>query len=169
MWMVAIALGAASASMAEDESKSPSAADMPRLEFAFEEVVTLAEPIPVGRTAYGERTIIPITGGTFQGPGIKGTIMPGGWDWQLRRADGCIDVKADYMLKTDDGVVINVINKGAICGPKGGEMRPVRTVPVFEAPLGKYEWLGQTTFVGTLEGATQAGKPAVRIRFYRIV
>jgi len=165
MLILAIALGAATTG----EPKAPGTSDAPKLEFAFEELVTLGAPIPAGRTAYGERNIIPITGGSFQGPGIKGTIIPGGWDWQLRRADGCTDVKADYMLKTDDGVVINVINRGAICSSENGAMHPVRTAATFEAPLGKYQWLAQTAFVGTLEIANQEGKPAVRIRFFKAI
>lgn len=141
----------------------------PVLEFAFEEIVYLGPASSPGRTAYGSRNIIPITGGTFEGPGIKGTIVPGGWDWQLVRADGCVDVHADYMLKTDDGVIINVKNDGALCPPQAGETpRPVRTTPRFEPPLGKYAWLGQTAFVGTLDMAKgPEGQPAVRIRFYR--
>jgi hypothetical protein len=146
-------------------------ASAPRLEFAFEELVTLGTALAPGETPYGRRNMIPITGGTFEGPGIRGTIVPGGWDWQLVRGDGCIDVHADYMLKTDDGVIINVINDGAICMPKTGEPpQPVRTSPRFEAPLGKYDWLGKTAFVGTLEGAAGPnGEPAVKIRFYKAV
>jgi hypothetical protein len=143
------------------------AAPAPRLEFAFGELVTLGAAIPVGQTSMGKRNIIPITGGTFEGPGIKGTIIPGGWDWQLTRADGCTQVKADYMLKTDDGVVINVVNIGALCPPKDGKVVPVRTQPVFEAPRGKYEWLNQTAFIGTLDLATDSKVPAVRIGFYK--
>lgn len=143
----------------------------PHLEFAFEELVTLAPPVLPGQTPYGKRTMIPITGGTFEGPGIRGQIMPGGWDWQLMRADGCVDVHADYMLRTDDGVVINVVNDGALCQPKpGAPPIPVRTSPRFEAPLGRYEWLGQTAFIGTLDLAKgPRGEPAVRIRFYKAV
>ena len=147
----------------------PAAAQQaPTLEFAFEEIVTLGGATSPGDTARGGRLIIPITGGTFEGPEIKGTVMPGGWDWQLRRADGCTDVEADYFLKTDDGVVINVLNKGVICPPEGGTPRPVRTHPVFEAPRGKYEWLSQVAFVGTLEAAPPSAGPAVKIRFYRV-
>lgn len=147
----------------------PSAPVAPHLEFAFEELVTLGKAMSPGKTPYGTRNIIPITGGTFEGPGLKGTIIPGGWDWQLVRADGCIDVHADYMLKTDDGVIINVVNDGALCPPRDGKPgTPVRTSPRFEAPLGKYEWLGQTAFIGTLETAKGPnGEPAVRIRFYK--
>ena len=147
----------------------PAAAqEAPSLEFVFEETVKLGDVSAIGGTARGERIIIPITGGTFEGPDIRGEVLPGGWDWQLRRADGCTDVEADYFLQTDDGVVINVINKGVICPGEGGAMLPVRTHPVFEAPLGKYQWLGQAAFVGTLELAPPEAGPAVRIRFYRV-
>jgi hypothetical protein len=141
----------------------------PRLEFAFEEIVTLGQAIPVGETPLGSRNIIPITGGTFQGPGIQGTVLAGGWDWQLTRSDGCTEVEADYMIKTDDGVVINVINVGMLCPPRDGRMTPVRTQPRFEAPNGKYDWLNRTAFIGTLELAPDADGPAVRIRFYKAV
>lgn len=139
----------------------------PKLEFAFEELVTLGAAIPVGKTVLGERNIIPITGGTFEGPGLKGTIIPGGWDWQLIRPDGCLQIKADYMLRTDDGAVINVINTGVACPPGVGPGVPLRTQPVFEPPRGKYEWLGQTAFIGTLELAGTKDQPAVKIRFYK--
>jgi hypothetical protein len=141
----------------------------PALEFAFEEIVTLGAAIPVGETSRGRRNMIPITGGTFEGPGIKGTIVPGGWDWQLTRADGCTEIEADYMIKTDDGVVINVVNVGALCPPKDGNFTPARTQPRFEAPLGKYDWLNRAAFIGTLELATGAPGPAVKIRFYKAV
>lgn len=140
----------------------------PALEFAFEETVTLDADVPVGPTALGTRNIVPITGGTFEGPGIRGTIMGGGWDWQLRRADGCLQIKADYMLRTDDGAVINVVNTGVSCRAKDPNA-VVRTHPVFEAPQGKYDWLSQGCFIGTLDPVKLPdGKRAVRIRFYRV-
>lgn len=68
----------------------------PVLSLVFEEVVTLGEPVTPGNTPLGGRNMIPITGGSFEGPGdgtgIKGTIIPGGWDWQLARADGCLSI-----------------------------------------------------------------------------
>jgi hypothetical protein len=141
----------------------------PGLEFVLEEIVKLEPATEVGQTARGERRIIPIVGGRFEGPNIRGEIMPGGWDWQLDRADGCTDVVADYFLKTDDGVVINIRNTGTICLPKDGRPPvPVRTHPVFEPPLGKYQWLGEQTFVGTLGLAPPSEGPAVRIRIYRV-
>jgi hypothetical protein len=160
---LALAIAAAIAAPAAAQQ-----APAPKLEFVLEEIVTLAERLPAGKTPLGERFIIPITGGTFEGPGLKGVVMPGGWDWQLMRADGCLQVKADYFLKTDDGVIINVVNTGLICPGMDGKPAPVRTHPVLEAPIGKYEWLGRTNFVGTLEPVFEGGKVnAVRIRFYK--
>ena len=136
----------------------------PALEFVFEEHVTLGERVSVGQTPHGERFIIPITGGAFEGPGLRGTILPGGWDWQLKRADG-LEVKADYFIRTDDGAIINVVNEGLI---RPGE--PVRTQARLEAPLGAYEWLNHRAFIGTLEPVIEDGiLSAVRIRFYKAV
>ncbi len=138
-------------------------AQAPSLEFVFEEIVTLAPAVTPGTTPRGGRRIIPITGGSFEGPAIRGQVMPGGWDWQLDRPDGCTDVVADYFLKTDDGVVINVRNIGTLCRD-----RPVRTHPVFEAPIGKYDWLNKTAFLGTLELGPGAPGSSVKIRFYQV-
>ncbi len=157
--------------LAELAVAGEAASPAPTLEFVFEEVVTLGPATTPGNTALGKRNIIPITGGHFEGPAIHGTILPGGWDWQLERADGCLHIKADYFLKTDDGVVINIVNQGVACPGPNGERSPVRTHPVFEPPLGKYEWLGKSAFVGTLEAAGSGGAAppaAVRIRIYRV-
>ena len=155
------ALLASTPALPQDEPQPP------RLEFAFEEIVTLGQGIPVGETPLGRRNIIPITGGTFSGPGIEGTIIAGGWDWQLTRSDGCTEIEADYMIRTNDGVVINVINVGALCPPEPGRTGPAVTQPRFEAPKGKYEWLNRSAFIGTLDAAPPGSGPAVRIRFYR--
>lgn len=154
-------------------SAMPAAAQqLPALEFAFAETVTLGEAISVGQTTRGERFIIPITGGTVEGPGIRGTVLPGGWDWQLVRPDGCKELVADYFLKTDDGAIINVVNEAVICPPREGEQPSVRTQASFEPPLGKYEWLGRSAFVGVLEvepGSEAEQSPSsIKIGFYRV-
>lgn len=162
-------LATASMMLALSASAGAQEPPAPDLEFVFEEIVKLEPATEVGTTARGKRRIIPIVGGRFEGPDIKGEVMPGGWDWQLDRADGCTDVVADYFLKTDDGAVINVRNTGTICPPRNGAPpAPVRTHPVFEPPLGKYQWLGEQTFVGTLGMAPASEGPAVLIRFYRV-
>ena len=160
---VAAVAGLLCTSSAFAEEPSPSGRT-----FVFEELVTLAPNMLVGPTSLGTRNIVPITGGHFNGPDISGTILPGGWDWQLRRPDGCTQIEANYMLRTDDGAVINIINKGLSCAGPDGKRVPIKTYPVFEPPLGKYEWLGKSIFVGKLESTSQNGQPAVRIRIYKV-
>jgi hypothetical protein len=159
--LIVVASGLFAAGAVHAEPVAP-----PTLEFAFEEDVTLAADIRPGKTPLGRRNIVPIAGGHFEGPGFKGEILPGGWDWQLVRSDGCLQINANYFLKTDDGVIINVVNTGVACPPVGGIATPLRTHPVFEAPDGKYDWLNRSTFLGTLEPG-RGQSPAVHIRFYR--
>lgn len=148
-------------------SAQEQAAPQPGLELLYTSHVTLGEAIEVGQTARGGRRIIPITGGTFEGPNMRGEILPMGWDWQLVRADGCLEIVADYFLRTDDGVVINVVNSGVLCPPGEDGQRVNRTSPVFEAPLGRYQWLSQGGNIGTLGFDPAAAEPHVVITIYR--
>jgi hypothetical protein len=139
----------------------------PQLRFLFEERVTLAADIPVGETPMGKRNIVPITGGTFEGPELRGKIMPGGWDWQLTHPSGCFDLHADYMIQTEDGVIIHVMNEGRVCPNSSGKRDALFTTPAFEAPKGKYDWLNGGVYAGTVDVMKIDSKPAVRIRFYK--
>jgi hypothetical protein len=82
-----------------------------KTEFVFEAKVKIGSMINVGESKRGVRRVIPITGGTFSGPKIKGEVLPGGEDWQLVRPDGDTELYARYLLKTDDGHVIQIINQ----------------------------------------------------------
>jgi len=148
-------------------STSSAQAEVPHLEFVFEEFVTLGAGIHPGETPFGDRNIVPITGGTFSGPHIRGKVMPGGWDWQLSTKTGCHSLQADYMIQTDDGAIINVVNKGMLCVAPGSDAK-LFTIPTFEAPLGPHAWLNGGAFIGTLEVTKIEDKPAVHIRFYQV-
>ena len=125
--------------------------DTPQLEFALQLKVTLGEAYSCGETQHGRRTIIPITGGTFEGPNIKGTILNGGADYQLANASGRTELEAIYCIKTDDGVNIHVRNRGIIYSGKDANGNPsfyFRAAPQFEAPAdSKYAWLNNCLFV----------------------
>ena len=141
---------------------------VPELEFVFEETVLLADKITVGKTPYGERFISPIIGGPVSGK-ITGEIVPDGWDWQLLRDDGCFTLEADYMIRTDDGVIINVLNEATRCLPTDGSPPGLTyTHPKLEAPMGKYDWINKATFISAVDSIRIDDKPAVHIRFYRI-
>ena len=66
--------------------------EAPQAEFVMQLKVTLGETYSCGETQHGRRTVIPITGGTFEGPNIKGTILNGGADYQLANAAGRTEV-----------------------------------------------------------------------------
>jgi hypothetical protein len=138
----------------------------PGTELAIELYVTISPAVTVGPSDHGTRRFIPITGGHFTGNGIKGEVMSGGADWQLSRSDGVTEVNALYSIKTDDGAVIVVDNRGVIA-PASGGIGYARTNPQFHAPQGKYEWLNKTLFVGTITPATQGG--AVIIRVFKVL
>ena len=136
---------------AQAQVNVPSAEETPQLEFALQLRVTLDAPYSVGETQHGRRTVIPITGGTFEGPLLKGTISNGGADYQLANAEGRTEIEAIYSIKTDDGVYIHVRNCGLICPGTSADGRPsfyFRAAPQFEAPAdSKYGWLNNALFL----------------------
>lgn len=123
----------------------------PELEFALELKVKLGQAYGVGETANGNRFIIPITGGTFEGPKIKGEVLPGGADYQMQGKNHT-DIEAIYCIRTDDGVNIHIRNKGIIAG------NYFYCSPKFEAPLNsKYAWLNDAIFVCRPSGFMEGG------------
>lgn len=140
----------------------------PSVEFAFSAHVLLEPTREIGRTPYGVRRRIPIIGGTFEGPRIRGRVLPGGADWQLQRADDYTVIEADYMIEAVDGTPIHVRNRGLTnTRVKSAATRYLRTVPEFEAPIGPHDWLNQWVFVGSLQGVT-GGPPAVIVHVFRL-
>ncbi|MBN2635553.1 MAG: DUF3237 family protein [Prolixibacteraceae bacterium] len=144
-----------------------------KTEHMWDAKVKIGNMIMVGESKHGTRRVIPITGGTFEGPKIKGEVLPGGEDWQLVRPDGDTELNARYLLKTDDGVVIQVINKVLMHTPKPGEGGEpyVRSVVDLEAPVdSKYDYLNHAIFIGTLNMSMTPGEePAVVIGVYKVL
>ncbi len=147
---------------------------IPRLEFAFEERVTIAPAVVLGETALGHRQYIGITGGKVAGPKFNGRVVPGGFDFQLTyKTSDCTQLSADYFIQAEDGTHVRVFNEGLTC--PGTERAIFR--PKLEAPKGTHEWMTRATFVATLDLEMPATKPAagtqpiveaVRIRFYQV-
>ena len=92
-------------------------ADTPQLELIFAADVSVGPPLDCGDVGKGARRIVPITGGEFSGPNIRGKVLPGGADWQILRGDGVSELEARYTLQTDDGALINVRNLALRHGP----------------------------------------------------
>ncbi len=85
--------------------------------------VELDPPALLGTFPVGERRLITFTSGTFVGrDGLMGTLAPGGVDWQVVRADGVIEIRAHYLLRTDDGDPIEIVSDGLrIASPEVAE------------------------------------------------
>lgn len=135
----------------------------PQFEFAFQSrVLVNPQLLVLGDVGgMGVRKMLQIFGGDFEGPEIKGKILPGGGDWPLLRPDGVGIVNARYTLETDDGVLINIYNSGFRHAPPetlrlldakqtvaDPEDYYLRTYTQFEAPVGKYDWMARHVFIG---------------------
>ncbi len=121
--------------------------EAPQLEFALQLRVLIDGTYTVGATQHGKRVVIPITGGTFEGPLLKGEVLSGGADYQLVSSDGKrTELEAIYSIKTDDGVNIHVRNRGLVYNDAGAHY--FKAAPQFEAPAdSKYAWLNNALFV----------------------
>ena len=131
--------------------------DCPKLEFVMQLRVLIDQPYSVGDTPHGHRVVVPITGGTFDGPQIKGTVLAGGADYQLVNGNGKrTELEAIYSICTDDSICIHVRNRGIIVNDNdasGGLTHYFMTAPQFEAPQSsRYSWLNDAIFVCRPEG-----------------
>jgi hypothetical protein len=115
----------------------------------------------VGAAPHGTRVIVPITGGQFEGPRLRGKVLPGGGDWTLLRADAVLELDLRITLETDDGALIQLTSFGYRHGPpdviaalgRGEHVDPAsyyfRTTPRFETASPKYAFLNGILAVST--------------------
>jgi hypothetical protein len=119
----------------------------------------LAPPQVVGKTPFGTRQIFEVTGGTFEGPDLKGEILTCGGDWLLTDDEGIgrLDVRATFL--TDDGAHIYMQYHGVLelnetankALAEGGGTdyadQYFMTQPRFETGDERYLWLNRTVAV----------------------
>jgi len=73
--------------------------------------------VSLGSAPAGERRYVPLGGGTARGPELNGTLVEGGVDWQVARSDGVLEIAAHYVIRTDDGALVEVKSDGLRHGP----------------------------------------------------
>jgi hypothetical protein len=73
--------------------------------------------VNLGAAPRGERRYVPLGGGTVRGSELNGRLVEGGVDWQLNRADGVLEIEAHYVLRLDDGALVEVHSSGLRHGP----------------------------------------------------
>ena len=80
--------------------------------------VKVATPQIIGVVPHGTRRTAPLSGGDFEGPRLRGTVLPGGSaDWLLLRGDGVLELDLRATLRTDDGALISMRSFGLRHGP----------------------------------------------------
>jgi hypothetical protein len=110
------------------------------------------------------RSIVSVSGGTFEGPGLMGTILNPSGDWIVTRPDSSSLLDMRMVLKTVDSATIYMTCRGIAYTQADG--RPfARILPMFETGSPKYAWLNKLVAVGVYRPLT--GKIAYRI--YKIL
>jgi hypothetical protein len=166
--LIAGALLAAIANIAAEPPNNPQVSqptkdDKLQSEFLFDLNLEAGTPQNLGSSA-GGRLIVPVSGGTFNGPGLKGTIVAPGGDWIVQRPDGSRVLDVRILLKTDDGQEIYMSWRGIAYTPPGGVLF-ARILPLFETAAPKYAWLNNVVAIGVYR--PDSGKIAYRV--YRIL
>lgn len=153
----------------------PTAPEAPALEYAFEARVDIGSIIDVGEVAGGRRRVIPILGGTFEGPRLRGRVLPGA-DWQVVHNSTLTELVARYLLETDTGSLVTIVNRGRrhaapelLARMASGEVVDpssvyFRTVATFESAEPSLAWLTQSIVLGSGERLASQ----VVIRFWTV-
>jgi hypothetical protein len=124
--------------------------------------VNVAASQNIGAGPYGTRRVVPLSGGDFEGPRLRGAVLPGGsTDWLLLRSDGVLELDLRVMLQTADGALISMRSFGLRHGPpdviaaiaRGETVDPAtyyfRTTPRFRTAHPAYTFLNRTVAVAT--------------------
>ena len=148
------------------------------LEFTFEARVDVGLDEHVGHGDGDVLRFVAITGGTGEGPRLRGVVLPGGGDWYVKRGPTTIQLDARYLFRAEDGALIDVVNRGdyrtssaeVMARADRGERVATedlyyRTSPVFRTDAPLHRWLAETVFVGL---AREEGEQ-VCIRFYEVL
>ncbi|MEM8785754.1 MAG: DUF3237 domain-containing protein [Pseudomonadota bacterium] len=151
----------------------------PGLEFLFEARVKLhLPPKDLGATPGGNRIIFLVKSGTFDGPHLRGKVVPdAGADWIRIRPDGVAELDVRFCLETHDNALIYVHWLGRTWSapedaayafdvekpddPAGAWRYYFRTAPLFETSAPQYAWLN--TIVAVTKSRTGDGGPIHRV------
>jgi hypothetical protein len=132
--------------------------------------------VSLGPGPHGERRYVPLGGGTVRGPELNGSLVEGGVDWQVNRSDGALDIAAHYVIRADDGALIEVRSEGLRHGPAAVMARLARGEPVgrdeyyfrtlVRFTTGAPQWLHLNKMLALAVGQREAS--VVTLDFYRV-
>ena len=111
--------------------------------FTLEITAAMGDAYQVYNGPAGRRLIASISGGSFTGPKLAGTVAPlTGADWVTLRADKSLRLDVRLVLQTNDGATIFMYYGGIGVGGN------VRSAPYFETGDERYGWLNNVQGVG---------------------
>ena len=132
--------------------------------------------VSLGPGPHGERRYVPLGAGTVCGPELNGTLVEGGVDWQIQRADGVLEIAAHDVIRAHDGALIEVRSDGLRHGPAPvmAQLARAEAVPpdayffrtVLRFCTGAPQWQHLNKVLALAVGQREAAR--VRLDFYRI-
>jgi hypothetical protein len=119
-------------------------------------------PNNLGHTPYGNRRFVQITGGSFDGPRLKGELLPVGADIALIRDDGVFEPDVHAVLRTHDQATIYMNYRGRFHAPEPVMKKLIARDPgvtrdqfylwnavFFETAAEPYLWLNRILAIST--------------------
>jgi hypothetical protein len=125
----------------------------------FRMALNVGSAQPLGPTQAGERRVVPVLGGSFEGERLRGAVEPGGSDWIVVKPDGALHLDVRLVLKMHDGALVGMTYRGIRHGPAEVMARVNRGEPVdpseyyfraavtFETGSTTYAWLNNVIAV----------------------
>ena len=115
--------------------------------FLFRIEASVSDPVRLDSGPRGARLILAATGGHFEGPELKGAVVPGpGSEWATLRPDGSLEADVRLLLRTEDGAHILMTYHGI--GLVDEQGLRITTAPLFQTDDQRYAWLNRVQAVG---------------------
>ncbi|MEX0964545.1 MAG: DUF3237 domain-containing protein [Pseudohongiellaceae bacterium] len=135
----AAAIAAASTGVNQMATAQTAASEL-ESRFLMELSLDVADQLDAGNTS-----IAPVTGGSFGGPRLSGTVRDGGADW-ITQVSGHSSLDVRITLDTADNEIIYMSYTGVVHRADSGLYWRVR--PIFQTASEKYDWLNHIVCIG---------------------
>jgi hypothetical protein len=132
----------------------------PQTELLYNAGIDLEPAQMIGSGPHGTQLAFIVRGGTFAGPKMRGSVLPGGGDWLCVGPDGAGEQDAHLTLRTDEGELIYVAYGGVLAPPPGALERLgrgerieademyFRCTPRFRTGAERLKWLNRSVAIG---------------------
>ncbi|KAI6814928.1 hypothetical protein KC367_g5899 [Hortaea werneckii] len=137
---------------------------VPSLQFLFHLECDMEDFHRIGQGPFGNRSTVIFKGGRFEGPRMRGTILPGGGDWEIVQDHDDVQtahLNTRYNLQTHDGAIIYIQTTGTRTGKRSvleklGEDQSItpdqfrmRLNLMLETGDPRYSWVNDGVFIAS--------------------